>query len=128
MRTLLRIAVVLFLGYIAIDALLNMKDNPFHSTASPPAAAPEPNHIGDTFVTTHSFISLYSANDAAKAFKLFADNDSAALKSMAFQGRMTLIKQGTTVTLEDRDIFRGVDTFRVRGNPDTSYAVIGQVR
>jgi hypothetical protein len=63
MKIILQIAVALFIGYIVIDSLMNMKESPFHgpsTTPSPSTLTPE-KHIGDTFVTTHAFISLYSA-------------------------------------------------------------------
>jgi hypothetical protein len=128
MRTLLKIAVVLFIGYLVIDGIVRDNQHPGVTPTTHTTSTPEPNRIGETFATTHSFLAMRSENDAEKAFTLFAAKDDEALKTMALQGRMTLVKSGTTVTLEDRNIFTGVDAFRVRGNPDTSYAVIGQVR
>ena len=55
-------------------------------------------------------------------------SDKKALEVMALQGRIIAVKTGTTVTIEDRDIWNTTESFRVQGNPDTRYASIGQVR
>ena len=102
---------------------------------NPPAFQPKTSQapeasskVGDTFAVTHRFLAERTESDAKKAFDLVAHHDKRALEMMALQGRLFVIESGTTVTLEGRNIFAGVDTFRASGKPDQEYAVIGEVR
>lgn len=96
--------------------------------ASTPAIATAPafsRRIGETFKCAHGFLAALTEKDAEKVGELVRAGDKTALYTMALQGRLISIKAGTTVTLEDRDIFNVTESFRVRGNPDTCYASIG---
>jgi hypothetical protein len=94
-----------------------------------PARAPEVSRkIGETFQCGHGFLATLTKKDAEKAGELIRGADKSALSVMALQGRLIAIKAGTTVTIEDRDIWNATESFRVQGNPDTCYASIGEVR
>jgi hypothetical protein len=84
--------------------------------------------IGETFQCGHGFLATFTAKDAQRAGVLIRAGDKNALSLMALQGRLIAIKAGTTVTIEDRDIWNATESFRVQGNPDTCYASIGEVR
>jgi hypothetical protein len=73
-------------------------------------------------------LATFTAKDAQRAGVLIRAGDKNALSLMALQGRLIAIKAGTTVTIEDRDIWNATESFRVQGNPDTCYASIGEVR
>jgi hypothetical protein len=84
--------------------------------------------LGETFECAHGFLATLTEKDAEKVGELVRAGDKTALYMMALQGRLIAIKAGTTVTLEDRDIFNVTESFRVSGNPETRYASIGEVR
>ena len=98
---------------------------PTHTTTSAPAFSRK---LGEVFQCSHGFMATLTPNDAERAGELIKAGDKKALTVMALQGRFIAIKKGTTVTIEDRDIWKGTESFRVQGDPDTRYATIGEVR
>ena len=98
---------------------------PTHTTTSAPAFSRK---LGETFQCSHGFLATLTPKDAERAGELVRAGDKRELTVMAAQGRLTVIKKGTTVTIEDRDIRKATESFRVQGDPDTRYATIGEVR
>jgi hypothetical protein len=122
--------VIAFAGLIVFVIVLYFSGQ--HTGTSTPAqiaAAPAfSRKIGETFQCGHEFLATFTAKDAQRAGVLIRAGDKNALSLMALQGRLIAIKAGTTVTIEDRDIWNATESFRVQGDPDTRYASIGEVR
>ena len=123
--------VIAFAGLIVFVIVLHFSDQ--HSGTAAPTTTPATAHafsrqVGETFQCGHGFLATFTAKDAQRAGVLIRAADKNALSLMALQGRIIAIKAGTTVTIEDRDIWNATESFRVQGNPDTRYASIGEVR
>jgi len=124
----LKDATVVSLGAVIIFGVLLHFSKDHAGTSTPVKAAAFSRQLGETFQCTHGFLAAFTAKDAKKVGELIRAGDKKALEVMALQGRIIAVKTGTTVTIEDRDIWNTTESFRVQGNPDTRYASIGQVR
>jgi hypothetical protein len=121
MKTLLTVLAVVLVVLLIIGALQNVGNKN--------APAPEfSTHLADTVALSHTVLATRTSDDAARMGDLIRAGDKSALEKMALQGRLTVVKVGATVTLTARDIFKSVEAFRERGNPDTQYTGIGEIR
>jgi hypothetical protein len=58
---------------------------------------------------------------------LIKEQDRKAIQTMALQGRVIPVKKGTVATIDDIDVWKALEVFRIRGNPSTLYAEIGMI-
>ena len=84
--------------------------------------------VGKTFACADPFLATFTAEEAEHVEELVKDSDTTAIKVMALQARVLPIKRGTTVTIEDIDFWKGVERFRVRGNPTSLYTAVGAIK
>jgi hypothetical protein len=124
--------VIAFVGLIVFVIVLYFSGQHTGTSTAPTstrAAAPAfSRKVGETFQCGHGFLATLTPKDAQRAGVLIRAGDKNALSLMTSQGRLIAIEPGTTVTIEDRDIWNATESFRVQGNPDTRYASIGEVR
>jgi hypothetical protein len=118
MRTLLKIAVVMFVGYVVISSLMNMKDSPYHGSSLSSASPTMPSDlIGKTFLCKIGIIGLFNTADALKEHDLVMQNDNRAVKIMVLTGRAVLVPKNSYLIIEDIDVWNALERFHVRGNP-----------
>lgn len=116
---------------VAVLIFSNYKPDSVSWTTRPVPGAPTgrmPSQlIGKTFACTNGFLAALTADEAERLQEFIKDNDKAAIMVMAVHGRVPAIKKGSTATIEDIDIWNGVEQFRVRGNPTSLYTTIGMI-
>ena len=128
MKTLLKIAVVLFIGYIVIDGLVSTSQHWGLTPTPTPSRGKMPSElIGKTFTCGNGFIAAFTAEDAERVRDLIKEQDRKAIQTMALQGRVIPVKKGTVATIDDIDVWKALEVFRIRGNPSTLYAEIGMI-